>query len=91
MATPASSIAALSTGFPPESPSGAVLPESLAARRLGIAPRTLQDLRLRGEGPPYVQITARRIGYLPADLDAWLRQRVVRSTAEVARAKGRSK
>lgn len=39
--------------------------------------------RLRGDGPKFVRLSARAIGYLQADLDAWLADKRFGSTAEV--------
>jgi len=50
-----------------------LLSEREAARRLRVvSARSLQRLRLEGGGPPFVQLTGRRLGYLAADLDAWV-------------------
>lgn len=48
-----------------------VLTEDEAAKDLRISKRTLQRLRLEGGGPRFVQLTEKRVGYRPADLDAW--------------------
>ena len=40
--------------------------------------------RIDGDGPPYVKI-GRRVGYLRADVMAWLAQRQFQSTAEAQR------
>lgn len=53
-----------------------------AARILNLARRTLQGMRLRGDGPPFVQITERRIGYAISDLKDWALARASRSTSE---------
>ena len=47
-----------------------------AAFLLGLSPRTLEALRLRGGGPPYIQVTPKAVRYRRRD--AWLdaRQRV---------------
>jgi predicted DNA-binding transcriptional regulator AlpA len=55
--------------------SDTVIPTAEAARRLGISSSTLEKLRSRNLGPPVVRITARRVGYLPASIDAYLRER----------------
>ena len=56
-----------------------ILNEVSAAQRLGLAPRTLQRLRLNGDGPAYVRLTpgGSRIGYAVADLKAWVAARTV--------------
>ncbi|CAI9121340.1 helix-turn-helix transcriptional regulator [Brytella acorum] len=48
----------------------------------GLSVRTLQRLRLTGQGPSYVQLTGRRIAYRLSDLEEWVAQRVVSSTAD---------
>lgn len=44
---------------------------TMAAKYLGISPKTLANQRSAGTGPPYVK--RGRIFYYRADLDAWLR------------------
>jgi predicted DNA-binding transcriptional regulator AlpA len=53
-----------------------------AAAFLGMSDRTLQRLDETGEGPPRVQLSTRRVGYLRGDIDAWLKQR--RSSSKAA-------
>ena len=49
-----------------------------AAEYLALAPSTLEKMRVRGDGPRFIKLGARAVGYLLADLDAWLdRQRRV--------------
>jgi len=55
-----------------------------AAAYLGLAARTLDDLRASGTGPRYVQLTARSVGYDVADLDAWIEARKRGATSEPA-------
>lgn len=45
-----------------------------AARRLGLAVGTLQNMRSRGEGPVFIRLGAKAVRYLPEDLDAYLRR-----------------
>lgn len=59
-----------------------VVTEHEAAARLSLGRRTLQDLRLTGEGPPYVKLGARRVGYCISDLQIWAESRRVTSTAD---------
>lgn len=56
--------------------SDALLNQRQAAARLGLAPRTLESFRFKGGGPPFVRISARCVRYRPADLDAWIADRV---------------
>ncbi len=52
-----------------------------AARITGLAPATLNTLRSRGGGPPFMKI-GRCVRYRAADLHRWLDERVVTSTAD---------
>jgi predicted DNA-binding transcriptional regulator AlpA len=61
---------------------GRLRSEPDAARYCAVSTRTLQQYRLTGAGPVYVQIGSRRIGYRLADLDAWLDARRRRSTTD---------
>lgn len=58
-----------------------ILTEEEAARDLRISKRTLQRLRLEGGGPRFIQLTEKRVGYRPADLDTWADGRGKASTA----------
>lgn len=53
-----------------------------AARRLAVAPTTMTKWRLRGEGPRWRKIGAHLVRYAAADLDAFIAERVRRSTSE---------
>lgn len=57
-----------------------VLTTRQAARYVELSPKTLETMRTRGGGPPYVKI-GRRVVYRRADLDAWLSDRVRHSTS----------
>jgi predicted DNA-binding transcriptional regulator AlpA len=61
-----------------------VLGEDKAARLVGLSARTLQKLRLEGDGPRFVRLTGRRIGYTADALRAWVDARSVGSTSETA-------
>ena len=52
-----------------------VLKYSEAAKRAGIARRSLERLVAKGEGPSIVHVSARRRGILEADLENWLLSR----------------
>lgn len=43
-----------------------------AAEYLGLAASTVEKMRLTGDGPRFVRLGGRAIGYDIADLDAWL-------------------
>lgn len=53
-----------------------------AAVLTGLAESTLEKARLRGDGPPFVRLTKRAIGYRVADLIAWVESRTASSTSE---------
>jgi hypothetical protein len=57
-----------------------------AAARLNLAPSTLNKMRVRGDGPPFLRLSPRRVVYAIASLDAWARAREHTSTSEYATA-----
>jgi len=63
-------------------PAPLLLDTATAAAMLGLSPRTLEAMRARGGGPPYVRVSARCIRYRVADLEAWASAHVRRSTAD---------
>ena len=56
--------------------------EVRAAQRIDVSPRTLQKWRVTGDGPPFIQLSARCIRYRHADLMQWAQQHRRRSTSE---------
>jgi len=68
-----------SSPLPP--PEVRILGEHEAALRLCLGRRTLQEMRLRGTGPQFIKLGARRVGYDVRDLDAWVSSRRAASTA----------
>ena len=52
-----------------------------AAVYVGLSPRTLQRMRVTGEGPRYVKVR-RRVIYDRLDLDDWVAERKRRFTGE---------
>lgn len=50
---------------------------------VGLKPRALAALRLRGGGPRFVRLSGRAVRYRRADLDAWINARIVSSTADL--------
>lgn len=52
------------------------------AERTGLSHKTLEKMRLRGDGPPFLKPSARRVIYDRNEVDAWMRRRVFRSTSE---------
>jgi len=53
-----------------------------AAEYCGLKPPTFEKLRLRGEGPVFIRLGSRAVGYLVEDLDAWLESRRRTSTSD---------
>lgn len=61
-----------------------LLTTAQAAALLGLGPRTLEGLRLRGGGPRYVRLSARAVRYRREDLVAWIEAGIRTNTAEAA-------
>jgi predicted DNA-binding transcriptional regulator AlpA len=59
-----------------------LLTEDEAAQLLGFTPRFLQQRRYRGDGPPFVRISARAVRYRVGDLQGWAAERIRTSTSE---------
>ena len=55
---------------------------SEAAIYTGLAASTLNKLRLSGEGPPFLKLTARRVCYDTRDLDIWMASKRRISTSD---------
>jgi len=55
---------------------------SEAAIYTGLAESTLNKLRLTGDGPRFLKLTARRVSYDTADLDEWLASKRRISTSD---------
>lgn len=68
------------TEFVSQAPNRVLRPADAAAF-LGMAPKTLAQLRLRGEGPAYVSRYGRCWGYRYSDLEQWLAAAVVAPAA----------
>lgn len=58
------------------------LNEARAAELLSVNPRTLQQWRLRGNGPAFVRISSRCVRYRYRDLLRWGEDRLRSSTSE---------
>jgi predicted DNA-binding transcriptional regulator AlpA len=54
-----------------------------AAARVGLAAGTLEKMRVYGDGPPFIKL-GRAVRYRVSDLDAWVGERLFRSTSERA-------
>lgn len=52
-----------------------VISEQEVARIISVSISTLRRLKTRGEGPPRIQVSRRRIGYRLNDVDRWLGQK----------------
>lgn len=52
-----------------------------AAHYTGLAKSTLEKLRMRGDGCPFIRI-GRAVLYDPADLDEWLKAHLRKSTSD---------
>lgn len=59
-----------------------VLLPTEAAERVRLSRRTLDRLRVTGDGPKYLRLGCRRIGYREADLINWLASRTYSSTSD---------
>lgn len=55
-----------------------------AAKYLGVSKSFLDQARVAGTGPKYSKISPTLVIYRRADLDAFLIERTIRSTSEVA-------
>ena len=64
------------------SPSGQRLRTPATAEYVGLAISTLEKMRCRGDGPPFIRIGPRAVVYDTRDLDAWLSARRQNSTSE---------
>lgn len=60
-----------------------LMKEHEAADFLGYTARALQNWRVRGGGPVYIQGSARSIRYRRRDLIQWIEDRRTRHTSEV--------
>lgn len=59
-----------------------VLPAETAAAFVGLSASTLAKMRLRGDGPPYIKLGPRRVGYIKDDLEQWVMDRRFSSTSQ---------
>ena len=53
-----------------------------ASRYVGLSVSTLAKMRMRGEGPTFVKLGSRAVGYRASDLNSWLKECERQSTAE---------
>ena len=61
-----------------------VISEVQASAMLNVSVRTLKELRYTGDGPSFVQLTHRRIGYQVEELQLWVKSRLRQSSKSVA-------
>jgi predicted DNA-binding transcriptional regulator AlpA len=59
-----------------------VISESEAAEAGNVSTSTLRRMHKRGEGPPRIRLSPRRIGYRRHDIEEWLSSRIDRPTQE---------
>jgi predicted DNA-binding transcriptional regulator AlpA len=69
-------------GRPIPSDSNALLFTAEAAYILGLSPRTLEAMRLKGGGPSFISVTKTAVRYRRSDLDQWIESRCRKSTSE---------
>lgn len=55
-----------------------------AALYLGLARPTLEGMRCRGGGPPFVRYGRKAVRYRLSDLDAWMAERTFSNTSQRA-------
>lgn len=53
-----------------------------AARYVSLSPSTLAKMRMRGDGPKFIRLSANRVGYRRSDIEAWLKSCERTSTLE---------
>ena len=61
-----------------------ILRTPAAAEYVGLAESTMEKKRLTGDGPEFVRLGPRAVGYSQDALDAWLDAQRVKSTSERA-------
>jgi predicted DNA-binding transcriptional regulator AlpA len=49
-----------------------IVDQVTARQLLGLSSRTWDRLRARGEAPPHIQLSERRVGYRLIDLQKWI-------------------
>lgn len=53
-----------------------------AAALLGLSPSTLEKMRCRGDGPPFIKLGSRAVGYDPNVLRDWAKAGTRKSTSD---------
>jgi predicted DNA-binding transcriptional regulator AlpA len=59
-----------------------ILTEKEVAAWLGLSIPSLQRMRSDGSGPPFVQLSQRRIGYRNSAVERWLEERTITRVGE---------
>ena len=60
----------------------ALIPEEPAGAFLGVTPRTMQKMRQRGDGPPYIVLSSRCLRYTRRRLKKYADARLRTSTSD---------
>ena len=63
-----------------------LIDETAGGHFLGLTPRTMQAMRQRGGGPPYIVVSARCLRYTRRRLKTWADKRVRVSTSDPGQA-----
>ena len=63
-----------------------ILSEEELAKWLDISRPTLQRLRTDGSGPPFIQLSERRLGYRKSAVELWLETRTINRVGALASA-----
>ena len=63
-------------------PADTFLTQDEAAKRLRLSPRTLERMRLNGDGPRFIK-AGRRVLYRNSSLEAWVDDRTFVRTSEI--------
>lgn len=59
-------------------------PEEVCEQIPGMSVGLLKQMRFRGDGPPYVKVSSRRIAYAQSSLHAWMQSNERTSTRATA-------
>jgi hypothetical protein len=59
-----------------------LISEKIAATFVDLSTRTLQGLRQKGDGPPFIRLSARSCKYRRSDLRAWAEKHLRISTSD---------
>ena len=65
--------------------SNSLLSPEQASNWLNLSKSTLAKMRLRGDGPCYIRLGARRVAYRKQDLEDWVAGNSFRSTSQYSR------